>query len=340
VSPTTGARTKERAPGRRDTSRARELFRLGTNAYRSGRVEEARELLGEAWELQRSYDVAATLGQVEFELGHVVRANELLDFCLQNFPPIESDEKLAKMKRIHEKARSRVAVLEIDCPCDGALLRVDDEEVGALPLTRPLYVLPGRRILVVYQGSLEKTLKVDAVAGETQPVSVVLKPPAPVASKEPSVTLLPLDPRASQSSGEGAPTWPIYVGGGLVAVSIAAAVGFRMTSSNAADRAVVQRDKLDQLAVTSCKPTSNLTPSTALICSQLADAEGDEARYRDWSYVSFGAAAVLSVATVSYWVLSSRSPSAASREERKASRLDWSFQIAKERAWFAVDARF
>ncbi|MGC4070007.1 MAG: hypothetical protein QM784_36200, partial [Polyangiaceae bacterium] len=147
TAPVAGSRSNERAPGRRDTSRARELFRLGTNAYRSGRIEEARELLGEAWELQHSYDVAATLGQVEFELGHVVRANELLDFCLQNFPPIESDEKLAKMKRVREKARSRVAVLEIDCACDGAHLRVDDDDVGTLPLTHPLYVLPGRRIL-------------------------------------------------------------------------------------------------------------------------------------------------------------------------------------------------
>jgi hypothetical protein len=286
-----------------DNTRARELFRLGTNAYKAGRIEEADQFLEEAWLLHRSYDIAASLGQVEFELERFLRALELLDYCLQNFPPIESDERLKKIRFARQQARSRVAEIELSYDSNyntsGAELVVDDVVVGTLPLTKPLYVAPGLHQFFLRQagGTLNKGTQVEASAGGLHRIELVGE-----TARQSEPTRAKHSKPASVVMEDGRSKWPISVGGGLVAVNVVAAIAFKMVSHDASERASSLRSKLSESGL-NCSYGS--APSGRLSCGQLSDAVSDEDRYSRLSMYATGAAATFTVVTAGYWVWSS-----------------------------------
>ena len=276
---------------------AREYFRLGTNAYKSGRVEEARQLLTDAWERQKSYDIAATLGQVEMALGNLVHANELFDFCIRNFPPIESDEKLATMRKLRELAMAQVAVVVPQCDCDGAELSVDDIDAVPMPLATPLYLRPGRHVLLLKRGQLASRFEVEAKAGERL---------APELKFEERVVNLapPRLNRVATNQGTGvsrAPTLPLYIGGAIVVLNAAAGIGFKVVANDAADRAAEFRGKLEGGPVSACSGTPSA--QDRLICGQLSDSNAEQQKYSSLSLIAAGTAATFAVATAVYWIV-------------------------------------
>jgi hypothetical protein len=328
---------KTEKQNRTENARARQLFRVGMNAYKAGRIEEARQLLGEAWEIHQSYDIAAILGQVEFELGNVVRANELLDYCLQNFPPIESDDKLSTMRQVREKARSQVAELEVHCDCSDTELLLDERFVGALPLTKPLYVQPGHHQLSLRRNgnAIGSRVQVEAQAGQRTPFELSVTPTKPAVAPKVERPV----PATVDVKSEGSPSWPLYVGGGLVALNVAAAIGFKVASDDAADRAYASRVKLGGSTL-ACN--NGPSPSTQLICSQFSDAVSEKDQYSRLTTYAVGAAATFAVATVAYWIWSKP---ATRRPQRtgmtsETSPLIWSLSTSSESAYLSAAGRF
>jgi hypothetical protein len=243
----------------------------------------------------------------------------LLDYCLQNFPPIESDDKLAKMRLVRERARARISELELTCDCSGAELFVDDNAVGTLPLTKPLYVQPGRHQLSLRRGGIEfgSKVEVEALAGQRVAVEVATQTREAVAPPQLRQPIPTVD-----ADEAGSPSWPLYVGGGLVALNVAAAIGFKVASGDASERADTLRGKLGDPASVCSNGTSS---SLSLSCSQFSDAISDRDHYSRLFTYTIGAAATFAIATTAYWIWSkpaTRSTQRTGMTEKTAS-LAW-----------------
>jgi hypothetical protein len=230
-------------------------------------------------------------------LGDLVHANELFDFCIGNFPPIESDEKLSTMRKLRDLARAQVAVVVPQCDCDGAELTVDDIDAVPMPLATPLYLRPGRHVLLLKRGQLASRYEVEAKAGERLAPELKLE--------ERVVSLAPpkLNRAATNqdTSFSQAPTLPLYVGGAIVVLNVAAAIGFKVVSNDAADRAAEFRGKLEGAPASACSGAPSA--QDRLICGQLSDSNAEQQKYSSLSTIAAGTAATFAVATAIYWIV-------------------------------------
>src|SRR5262249_51645938 len=76
-------------------AKSRELFRKGFKAYSQGKKQEAFEAFLGAWQLQKSFDVAGNLANVELELEppKFRDAAEHAAFALGHLPPAAGDKQ-------------------------------------------------------------------------------------------------------------------------------------------------------------------------------------------------------------------------------------------------------
>ena len=70
-------------------SKVGQLFDQAQAAFAKGDKQGAYEAYKAAWALQKSYDIAGNLGNVELKLGMHRDAAEHLAFALDDFPPTE-----------------------------------------------------------------------------------------------------------------------------------------------------------------------------------------------------------------------------------------------------------
>lgn len=319
-----------------ENERAREKFRLGVNAYRAERLDEARQLLTEAWRLRRTYDVAAALAQVENELGHQARAAELLDFCLNNFAPIESDTKFQQLRQAFDEVTRRVGQIDLTAVPPGTDVRVDGELVGTTPLGISTYLQPGlhefvfrigdrriRRSLLIQTGERHR------IVLESQPEKAASSSESPrrgasVAEGRPTVT-------TSAAPTEAHPTFPYYIGGALFIAGVATGIVFQVAASNASGRA---DDLKAQPAVSDCSVKG--ATSTEL-CRNLADANSDRVFNRNLAIFGYGVAATAAVATVIYWLWPESDRSAKSASSQI---LNWSGGVEPSRVWLGAEGAF
>src|SRR5271168_2244413 len=80
-----------------------QLFDQAQDAFAKGDKQGAYNAYRAAWALQKSYDIAGNLGNVELKLGKYRDAAEHLAFSLENFPPTgEEAQQKAMEKRLAE----------------------------------------------------------------------------------------------------------------------------------------------------------------------------------------------------------------------------------------------
>jgi hypothetical protein len=323
---------------RSGVDRARKLFRLGLNAFKAGRVDEARQLVGEAWELQQSYDVAGALGQVEAELGHYVQAYELLEFSVQNFPPIESDDKLSKMRQMRDLMRLKVTELDVNTTSDDVELKIDNEVLIPLPLVKPLFILPGDHTLtLVRRGEpVGPPTTVTAPAGQRTTVELSMSPPPALVPKS-----TPREPARSvvETTEARSPIWPLYVGGGVVALNLAAAIGFKVAAHDAEDRANSLKNQLSSAMVQcqNAKGTAN-----ELNCRKYSDANSDSDGYSRLSTYAVGVASTFAVVTIAYWVFAQPTESHRTEKARvsKVTPLALGLFVDERSTYLSASGRF
>src|SRR5271156_5274778 len=77
-----------------------QLFDQAEDAFAKGDKQGAYNAYRAAWALQKSYDIAGNLGNVELKLGKYRDAAERLAFSLENFPPTgeEATQKATERK--------------------------------------------------------------------------------------------------------------------------------------------------------------------------------------------------------------------------------------------------
>ena len=193
---------------------------IAPRATRAGAKEEARKHYDRAIELiddgqlaeaivefQRSYDltkhfaVLYNIGQVYVSLAKPVEAITAYEGYLDG-----GGKKIPAARRTeveHEIARqkARIATLEIHVVPDGAVVRVDGNEIGKSPLAQALSVGIGEHVVSATAEGHDPGEEKVTVAGEDQkvvelvlPKHVVEAPPPVVAPVVPVAPVLPVEP--------------------------------------------------------------------------------------------------------------------------------------------------
>lgn len=158
---------------------ARRYFDQGVAAHDKGKLADAERLFGQAWALQRSWDIAANLGLVERRLGKDAQAAEHLSFALAALPPSEPERTRKNLARELEAASAKAGKLTVRSAVAGAVVRAGGRLRGTTPLEGPLFEAPGRiRIEVTKEGFETAAQEVTVEAGGA--VEVTLSP-APAA---------------------------------------------------------------------------------------------------------------------------------------------------------------
>ena len=162
------------APSQAD--RAQALFKEGRAAYMKGDFKTAYQRQHDAWQLKQSFDIAANLGQAELQL-HLYRdAAEHFRYALNHFPPSQPAEKKAQLQATFDKARAKVAAVELHVIPDGAAVSVDGAAVGHAPLSAPIFLDAGEhQIQVALDGFATQTKTVTAKPGGKDKLDIALE---------------------------------------------------------------------------------------------------------------------------------------------------------------------
>jgi tetratricopeptide (TPR) repeat protein len=131
-------------PAAPDAEEALQRYQEGIAARQLGDWEKARALLLKSWELQRHFQTAANLGEMELKLGHRREAAEHLAYFLKEAPASIPDADRACGQTMLDQARASFGTLRVVAIPRDAALYVDGQKVGYLPRTIIL-VEPGRR---------------------------------------------------------------------------------------------------------------------------------------------------------------------------------------------------
>lgn len=292
---------------------AEELFRHARELHRQKRWQEAREAYDHAWQLERTFQVAANLALVELRLGRARDAAEHLSFALAHLPA--SDPKVAEA-RVHleemlKQATSQVGTLKLDVDHDKAIIYVDDQPVGASPLEHPIYLDAGRHVVNVKSSAsppVTRELSIEpGVVYRLELTSGASAPPvAPGDVPPPPARVAAAPPR---DRGRGLDTRIVVVAGEAALALAAAGFGtaFALQASSGRNRA----DQLRAFINASGDPTrveqGTMCDSTYAArppeCAQLSKAVDDTDAAAARSTIAFIAAAGFASASVATYFL-------------------------------------
>ena len=267
----------ERSP----EDRAKEFFDQGNALYDQDKPREAEEAYQKAWDLHRSHNIAANLGNVEMILGQKCEAVEHLQFAYDDFPPVGKPEEKERLLERLKEARRQMAYLDVKVDVAGAEVRVDGKPMGTSPLPRELCVEQGFRVVEAtragYDGASQKSHAVNGLA---------------------SVVELHLTPQP-KSFFENR-TSVLAVGAGLTALGLG--VGIALAVDANAKR-FQSRELQGQLVQGQCNDTQ-------LLCLELDSSLESVDSSTNFSIAGFVGAGVAAVATGAYLVWPSSGPSA------------------------------
>lgn len=198
------------------SERAAQLYREGNKLYDQARFVEAEARYQAAWDLQRSFDVAGNLGNVELEVNQPREAAEHLTYALEAFPLGEKAEKRRFLLERLAEAKAQVGTLRISVNVDDAEVFVDGKFVGHSPLKKLVFVDPGKREIEARHAGARTSTSLFVAKGSDQRITLSL---------------------------EVGPSLPLMVAGGAVGLlGIASGVTFALLSTakgEAAEAAVL-----------------------------------------------------------------------------------------------------
>lgn len=202
-------------PSERAGDRVGALFDQAQAAFAKGDMQGALAAYQEAWALQKSYDIAGNMGNVELKLGMYRDAAKHLSFAFFNFPPTGDPAlKQALLKKVWEVqdqvARIRVAVSE-----EGAEVWVNGKLAGTSQIGETLFLDPGEIVVEAKlsgYANARQALHLDKGGAKLVEMKLVPLPPPVVVTEKRSAV-------------------PAIVAGGLAVGAAAAGVGLFVASS-------------------------------------------------------------------------------------------------------------
>lgn len=309
------ASTQTVLTGEAASQKADEYFQQGKSLYKLNKLKDARDAYLSAWNLKRSYDIAANLANAELQIGMKRDAAEHFAFCIRSFPPTGSKAQLDAVKARFEEARSEIGVLLVKTSTDGADLFLDGKPLGRMPSSEEIFVEPGARTLEAkLVGYATATQVVQVRKGQAQTVTLTLVPAVPTAPTS------SVEPRRS-ASGSGAPPPPppiggtatpptksggpsralLVAGGALAAGGMAAGIGFTVAANNKSAEADEIGARLG--GRTTCTPTSATAGSSD--CKAVKSALTNQSTLSNAALAGFavGGAFALATAGLGVWSL-------------------------------------
>src|SRR5450432_2475925 len=239
----TGASASAHAePDPADSERANLLFKKGKLAFNDGKYSDALRIYSEAWQLKQSPDIAANLAQTESELGKHRDAAEHYAFALAHLLPSSTDEQKKALAEGLEVEKKAVGTLHVTLEPEDASLSVDGAVV-ALPATGDLFVDPGaHQCSVNHEGYEPNQQSVSVSKGRSQVLWIKLDPvggSAAAAKPIGSSTSGAANPPGIADTGSSGDRSlvPVFVGGGIAVVGLAAGVGFLLSGNSHGDKA-------------------------------------------------------------------------------------------------------
>jgi hypothetical protein len=263
---------------------------------------QARELLLKVWNGKKTYDVAASLGQVEFKLDHYAAAARYMAFALVNVAPSEKPEFIDRLKKGLREVRLRVGSIRVTVSEPDAEVSTDDDAFGISPLAQEVFLEPGRHVLIARKG--DRTAKADVVtkAGEGFEVTLTLPAePAPlaptsglgVAGSSPASGTDTASP-ADRGTGQTRSVVPVIVGGAVAVAAAATGIALRVSANGSYDDAEQARRQNGEHGC-----LNGSAGATACESQQEAVRSGDTKT--NISTATFAVAGAAVVATAAYW---------------------------------------
>ena len=161
--------------------RADRLFMQGKAAAQAKDWQQAHQLLSEAWDLKKSYDIASNLGQVAYLLGKHAEAAQHVAYALRHYPATGDAEQKQKAQSLLDLVRQEVSSLALDVSHGEAEILIDGSSAGrAAALPPELFVEPGERTIVATLGGESALRELDAKAGRHYRLELVLSSPKEV----------------------------------------------------------------------------------------------------------------------------------------------------------------
>lgn len=123
--------------------RAAALYQEGNAAVDQKKWSEAEAAYLKAWELARSFDVAANLGLVEMRLDKPRAAAEYLAFSLRNAPPSAKPAQRERTQQLLDEAKQKIGTVRLRVNVAGAAISLDGRSIRSEDVEHDLFVDPG-----------------------------------------------------------------------------------------------------------------------------------------------------------------------------------------------------
>jgi hypothetical protein len=313
----------------------RQKYRQAASFASEKKYNEARKLFLELWNKTKTYDVAASLGQIEMVTQHYPEAAGFLHFAVTNFPPHQPEKQLEGLKAWLADVKKRVATLEITTNTKGATVYVDGSEVGQSPLREPLFLLNGKHlIMAAADGYRQFDKSVELVEGGEVKLELTLQADtkSTPASLSPASTngivVQPFQGSATADAGSVTASNPnplVLVSGGVVTVGgVVTGLIFNAKANDESDKANRLSDTLGENACFS---------ESSSACKSLKQHREDHDLARNVSSTAFVVGGAALVGTAVYWLWPRSKPQGSA-----SVRVDG--VVAKGSSWLGVSGNF
>lgn len=280
-------------------SPSRTLYAQAYDAMARNDYLGARNLLLTLWSRAKTHDVAASLGQVEYKLGHTAEAARYMTLAISLVPPQEPASTTEKYQSGLDELKKAVATFHVTLKPADAELTLDGKPVQLSG--SDLFAEPGTHVLAAAAAEFEPTrLDLDAKAGKAETVELTLEPRAATAgpatkptgadrsahvTPPPPVDVAPKDARRD---------WTVpAIFGGVFAASTVATVWLRFAASS--DEQDVERL---QRAVYAKGPAPCSSAMPTPDCGSLRDTIQRHNREADWANATLVISGVAAVGAV------------------------------------------
>lgn len=273
------------APPDNATAREMELYRLYEEAsklHEQEQFDQAYERYSRIWAEKQSYDVAASMGDIDLRREHYALAAKHFRFALDHMPVTQNKLYLATLQSGFDKARPHVAEVRVTPHPAVTDLQISNGLTGE-KYEQPFYVSPGNHTLKLMATGYQVVLQeVTATEAATLELDVYLTP----------LGAESVGPKTARTTKRRHPEI-VFPVGGLLTLGLAGAATWSFLDA---------RDKHDELRTLQLGP-SECRNSGSTRC-QRADDLADTTETREllgWGLA--GGAVVAAGATVLVWWL-------------------------------------
>jgi hypothetical protein len=292
-----------------------DLYRKGRAARERGDLAHAFDLLNDAWSRRKTHDVAASLAQVEYELGRVRDAAEHLAYACEHLPASADPVRVERLFTALEQIKRKLVTLSLSVEPNTAEVSLDGRSLGlALALPREVFADPGSILLAAkLDGYAHWQTTVRGEAGDAKDIRVRLEriEQAPGAAAQPERAAAPHDARAPKRESKPS-SGPFIASATFTGLALAGGITFWLVADAREDHA---EERLDEIpGENRCGAGSPFLSTCADVRSGLKSAK----TFRALSYGAFGLTAA--GAAVSYLVWP--------RQERRAVALGTAFSAS------------